>query len=456
MPTLNEDTIAAISTPLGKSGIGVIRLSGKDSRQIVESILLTRNRQLQDHVSILGNIFEPETGHRLDQALVTYFRSPRSYTGEDVIEISCHGSPVVLKTVLGLLLRSGARLATPGEFTFRAFLRGRIDLVQVEAIHDLIEAKTLFQAKVAYQQVAGSLSHRLKPVKDRLIQLISVLEAGVDFAEDDVPILPLEERQRRLSQIQKELSYLHSSFAYGKVVSSGLTLALVGRPNVGKSSLFNALLHDERAIVTEIPGTTRDLISEPADIRGIPFRLLDTAGIREVEDRLERIGIDKSLEALADADKVLLVLDGSAELAHDDQQLLFRLQDLECAIVINKMDLPQRIKLGNIPGRPKAICQVSAKTGEGLELLKDTLTRGLSQDQLDTESTLITNLRHENLLGEALQAVRQVEESIEAQMPDEILLLNLYGALTALNALTGETTVEDILSNIFSTFCIGK
>ena len=457
MALLIEDTIAAISTPLGKSGIGVIRLSGKDSLKITESILLSRKEHIEDRVPTLGSIFEPKAREKLDQALVTYFKSPRSYTGEDVVEISCHGSPVILKAVMRLLLQSGARLATPGEFTFRAFLRGRMDLVQAEAVRDLIEAKTLFQAKVAHQQAAGSLSRRLKPVKNQLIQLISVLEAGVDFAEDDVPVMAWEEIRERLVPIDQELKHLHSSFSYGKIVTTGLTLAIMGRPNVGKSSLFNAFLREERAIVTEVPGTTRDLITESTEIQGIPVRLVDTAGIREVSDKVERIGIDKSFEALADADRILLLLDGSEELAAEDRRLLSELEGMEYYLVINKVDLPQRIGLENITGTPKAICQTSAKTGQGVELLKDTLVREFSQEKvLEREGAFVTSIRHEKLIGEALQATSRVRQSLQEQMPHEIVLLDLYATLRALNALTGETTVEDILDNIFSTFCIGK
>jgi tRNA modification GTPase len=374
-----------------------------------------------------------------------------------VVEISCHGSPVILKAILEVLLNSGARLATPGEFTLRAFLRGRIDLVQAEAIHDLIEAKTLFQAKVARQQAAGSVSHRLKPVKEGLIQLISLLEAGIDFAEDDVAILPWDEIEERLGGIERELRYLHTSFSVGKIVASGATIAIVGRPNVGKSSLFNALLKEERAIVTEVPGTTRDLIAETTQIHGIPVRLLDTAGIRDVIDKIEQIGIDKSFEALADADRILLLLDGSEELTAEDLYLLSQLQNREYYLVINKMDLPQRLDLSSINGHARTLSHVSAKTGQGVDSLIEAIFGEFDQEKvLEREGSFITNIRHKRLIGEALESLTRVEQSLQDRMPHEVLLLDLYVALKALNSLTGETTVEDILGNIFSTFCIGK
>jgi tRNA modification GTPase len=456
MQTLLEDTIAAVATPVGKGGIGIIRLSGSQSLPLAHSILSGGTDVAQDRVPFLARIVEPGTGHRIDQALVTCFRAPRSYTGEDVVEISCHGSPVVLNATLDLLVRAGARLATPGEFTLRAFLRGRMDLVQAEAVRDLIEAKTLFQAKVAHQQVAGSLSHKLKPLKDGLVRLISLLEAGIDFAEDDVPLLSSEEIRERLDFLVYGLDQLHASYRQGKIVGMGLSLAIVGRPNVGKSSLFNALLRQDRAIVTEIPGTTRDLIAESIEIRGIPFRLLDTAGIRKVSEPVERIGIDKSLEAMADADRVLLVLDGSEEFIEADRDLMSLLGNRRYTVVINKSDLPQKTGWERILAERGAF-SVSAKTGAGVEFLKETLVEDVNREgALEGEGSFVTNIRHAELLGKTVEALTRVQESLQSDLPHEILLLDCYAGLKALNALTGETTLEDILDNIFSTFCIGK
>jgi len=457
MPTLTEDTIVAISTPMGRSGIGVIRLSGKGSLSIVDTVFKRPSSLLRDRSPALGDIVDPENNQVLDQVLVTCFLAPRSFTREDVAEVSCHGSPVVLKAILELLIRQGARLATPGEFSLRAFLRGRIDLVQAEAIHDLIEARTLFQARVARQQAGGALSHRLGPLKEQLIQLIALLEASIDFADDDVSVLPSAEVEQRLAPLLQELQRLQASYAFGRVLAEGLSLAIVGRPNVGKSSLFNALLEEPRAIVTELPGTTRDLLSETAQICGIPVRLMDTAGIRTVQDRIEQLGINRSLEALVDADQLLVVMDGSEELGQADHDLLKRMEGRLYHLAINKMDLPQRWDPVSIKAGAQTVTSVSALTGEGIRTLKTRMYQAFQHDEaLENEGALLTNLRHAQSVREAVEALFRVHEEVAQGLPQEILLLDLYVCLRALNALTGETTVEDILDRIFSTFCIGK
>ena len=454
MPTLIEDTIAAISTPLGKSGLGVIRLSGKDSRRIALSLFSAPHNNIEDRVPVLGRVFEPSTGDVIDQAVVTYFQAPRSFTREDLVEISCHGSPVILKGILRLALEAGARLASPGEFTLRAFLRGRIDLVQAEAIRDLIEAQTLFQVKVAQEQLTGSISRRVRPAKEGLVRLIALLEAGIDFAEDDVSVLPEAEIGRRLSNIEAGLVPLRASFTLGKIVSSGLSIALAGRPNVGKSSVFNALLQEDRSIVTEIPGTTRDLVSETTQIQGIPVRLMDTAGIREANDRVEQLGIDRSVEAVADADQVLFIVDGSEPWTTMDAEILVRLEARSYLLVVNKIDLTQELEEQSLPLGAKSVCRVSAKTGQGIEDLRRALFKGYGLQE--GQGGLVTNIRQEQLIESTLVALAKCQKSLTTQMPHEVILLDLYSALKALNALTGETTVEDILDNIFSTFCIGK
>ena len=389
-----------------------------------------------------------DSGATVDQVVVSYFAAPRSYTGEHLVEISCHGSPVVLRFCLEHACAAGARIAEPGEFTLRAYLNGRIDLPQAEAVRDLIEATTLYQARVAAQQVEGSVSKRIRPIKEQLVELIALLEAGIDFAEDDVSVAPAQEILRRLDPMEQSISALAATFDYGKLVHSGITLAIVGRPNVGKSSLFNRLLEQDRAIVTDIPGTTRDLVSEVAAIRGIPVKFVDTAGIRSGQDLVEALGIERSYQAMADADVTLVVIDLSAPFTADDLALAGRAkQQGRWILVGNKADLPRAAE-------PKQdFVAVSALTGEGIEQLREAITPLAARDQ---ESGFITSIRHEQLLGETLEALSQARKATELGIPHEMLLLDLYAALRPLDSITGATTADDILNRIFSTFCIGK
>src|SRR5215467_11974745 len=333
-----DDTIVAIATPPGRGGIGVVRLAGPEARTIACSMLRLKHEFAAGR-AVFGEVIEPATGERIDEAVITFFAKPHSYTADDVVEISAHGAPVVLRHIVELATGQGARLAEPGEFTMRAFLNGRIDLTQAEAVRDLIESQTLYQAKVAAQQLEGSLSRRLQPIKRKLVELIAVMEAGIDFAEDDVSVLPASEILSRLQEIQAPLEQLRASFAYGKIVHEGLTLAIVGRPNVGKSSLFNRLVERERAIVTATPGTTRDLVTETVSLGGIPIRLVDTAGIRRSTDEAESIGIRKSYEALSEADMVLVVLDSTRDVSAEDRELLQAGQSRRAIAVANKSDL---------------------------------------------------------------------------------------------------------------------
>lgn len=390
-------------------------------------------------------------GHAVDQVVVTYFAAPRSYTTEDVIEISCHGSPVVLRFAMERACAAGARLAEPGEFTLRAYLKGRIDLPRAEAIRDLIDATTLYQARIAAQQAEGSVSRRLKPVKEQLLELIALLEAGIDFAEDDISVAPLEEILRRIDPVLAAVRTLIASFAYGKLVREGFTLAIAGRPNVGKSSLFNRLLERDRAIVTDIPGTTRDTISEIAALDGIPVRFVDTAGIREGEDVVEKLGIERSYQAIADADLTLVVVDLSSPLAGDDWRLIEKAQAQGRSLIAgNKCDLPMRADVSGA-------LSVSALTGAGIAELRRAVVDALApRGRFEQEGGFITNLRHDQLLRESGEALEQARKAAEHGLPHEMLLLDLYAALRPIDGITGATTVDDILNRIFSTFCIGK
>lgn len=446
-----RDTIVAISTPLASAGLGVVRLSGTLSRNVAQSILrFPCAPRWRSWSSELAELID-ESGAVVDQVVVSFFEAPRSYTAEDVIEISCHGAPVVLRFCLERAVAHGARLAEPGEFTLRAYLNGRIDLPQAEAVRELIDATTLYQARVAAQQMEGSVSRRIRPIKEQLLELIALLEAGIDFAEDDISVAPAEDLLRRLDPILREIERLVASFVTGKLVFQGFTLAIAGRPNVGKSSLFNRLLEQDRAIVTAIPGTTRDTVSESTSLEGVPLKLVDTAGIRASHDLVESLGIERSYQAMADADLTLLVLDSSEGLTPADRELIEKLRDRRPIIAANKCDLGWH--LHQVPGA----LPVSAVTGEGIPDLRTAILRCLAPDGLVApESGSITSLRHERLLRESLDALGNAKKAVEFQIPHEMLLIDLYAALRPTDAITGATTADDILNRIFSTFCIGK
>jgi len=465
-PVYLDDTIVAIATPSGRGGIGVVRLSGADARKIARPMLrLAHGKDLEVGHAHFGELIDPVTGERLDEVVVTFFAKPHSYTADDVVEISCHGSPVVLRHVVQMALASGARLAEPGEFTMRAFLNGRIDLTQAEAVRDLIESQTLYQAQVAARQLEGGLSKRLQPTKQKLIELVAVLEAGVDFAEDDVSVMPDEQILARIAAIRTPLEELLASFAFGKIVHEGLTLAIVGRPNVGKSSLFNRLVERERAIVTATPGTTRDLVSETVSLGGIPVRLVDTAGIRTALDEAESIGVRKSMEALADANIALVVLDVAGFTGGDftpDQELLEKTRDRLRIVVCNKSDLLAADR-GMIISKLQLDEQVppavftSALTGDGIEQLRSMILEKVRGDAgAEQESGLLTDARQQKLVEDAIAALDRTAAAVPLKTPHEMLLLDLYSALRALDDITGTTTADDILNLIFSSFCIGK
>lgn len=458
-----DETIVAVATPAGRGGIGVVRLSGPEAPNIARPMLRLKH-ELQAGRAVLGELIdarknEQETNtltsppNRIDEVVVTYFAKPHSYTTEDVVEIAAHGSPVVLRHIVEMAIARGARLAEPGEFTMRAFLNGRIDLAQAEAVKDLIEAQTLYQAKVAAQQLDGALSRRLQPIKQQLVELIAVLEAGIDFAEDDVLVLPGEQILRRIAEVRAPLKTLAASFAFGKLVHEGLTLAIVGRPNVGKSSLFNRLVERERAIVTATPGTTRDLVSETVAIGGIPIRLVDTAGIRQAQDEAEEIGIQKSREALADADLVLVVTDASQPHDEEDRKLTASLKNRAVIFVENKLDLA---RIANDSTKNDRV-RTSALTGEGITQLREEILRHVGAGAtMQLTPGFLTSTRHQALVTQSLSALEAANDAVGNRTPHEMLLLDLYSALRPLDEITGATTADDILNLIFSRFCIGK
>lgn len=449
-----NDTIVAISTPPGRGGIGIVRLSGPRSLDIALPLLKLRG-ELEAARARFAEIVDPETQSKLDEAVVTYFARPNSYTGEDIVEIAAHGSPVILDLLVRQSLAAGARLAHPGEFTERAFLSGRIDLTQAEAVRDLIEAQTLYQARVAAQQLDGALSRRVKPIKQRLVELIAVLEAGIDFAEDDIDVTPDAQIVIRIDSIAAPLAELARTFEQGRIVHSGLALAIVGRPNVGKSSLFNRLVERERAIVTATPGTTRDLVTEKVAIGGIPIELVDTAGLREAVDEAESIGIQKSREALADADLVLVVLDSSTAMRSEDLELIASVADRRALIVRNKSDISDQPSIWESAHKTRTI-RTSALTGEGIDDLRSAILDLVRGSGSGVEDGLLTNMRQHQAITSALDSLEWAKKAVSKKIPHEMLLLDLYTTLRQMDSLTGETTPDDILNLIFSTFCIGK
>jgi tRNA modification GTPase len=452
-----NETIVAVATAPGRGGIGIVRLSGPEATRIAQPMLLLRN-PLAHAQARFGDVLDLDTQEKLDEAVVTFFAAPHSYTGEDVVEVAAHGSPVILETLVRQALRGGARLAAPGEFTQRAFLSGRIDLTQAEAVHDLIEAQTLYQARVAAQQLQGGLSRRIKPIKEGLVALIALLEAGIDFAEDDVDVLPGAEIVSRISEISGHLQPVADSFARGRIVQAGLMLAIVGRPNAGKSSLFNRIVQRERAIVTAAPGTTRDLVTERVSLGGIPVELVDTAGMREASDEAEQIGIRKSREALADADMVLLVLDATVAPEQEELQLLATLAQRRAVVVVNKSDLahPSAAMEEALNDLGLPVVLTSALSGEGVGELKHKMLAMVTDQTVETETGMLTTLRQYAAVTSTLEGLAAASAAAEQNIPHEMVLLDLYGALRHLDSLTGETTSDDILNLIFSTFCIGK
>jgi tRNA modification GTPase len=442
----HQDTIVAISTAPGRGGIGVVRLSGESAPQIVAPLLHLRHPLAATRARFAELL--DTTGAVLDQAVVTYFAAPHSYTGEDVVEIAAHGSPVLLDYIVRQCCAHGARLAQPGEFTQRAFLAHRIDLTQAEAVADLIASSTLEQARLAARQLGGALAASIAPIKSALVNLIAALEAGIDFAEDDIDVMPSHRITAQIAAIRAPLETLERSFAYGRVVRDGFRLAVVGRPNVGKSSLFNRLVDCDRAIVTATPGTTRDTVSERIAIDGIPVELIDTAGLREATDEAERMGIARSRQAIAEADLVLLVLDATVGISNEDRAIL----DTTTTILVayNKCDL-----LASDAAPDSTALRTSALTGEGIANLRAAIVAAVAGPAL-RESPMLTNLRQHQAVEQSLAGLNAAHAAIASGIPHEMALLDLYESLHALDSLTGTTTTDDLLRLIFSRFCIGK
>jgi len=455
-----NDTIVALSTPPGRSGIGVIRISGWDSLKILRTLIGAEAYNPTPNSLSLKSLIDPNTGETLDEALVCFFKAPHSFTGEDVVELHCHGSPVLLRTVIDLILKLGARLADPGEFSLRAVTNGRLKLTEAEAIRDVIDAQTDTALRQATRQLKGEISNRLRPAKEELLNIIVRLESALEFVEDDLPAVASQEIIESLQRLQQDLSRLRSTFGTGRLLRDGIRVALVGRPNVGKSSLFNSLVGHGRAIVTGIPGTTRDTLTESIGVDGVPVLLIDTAGIRSSSDEIELIGVARARREAADADLLIVVVDGSEALRDEDRFVLAEVSNVRHIVALNKSDLrtfssamfAEQQADQNCP----AVVSVSAKSEAGLESLRTAILQPFANGDAHNEGLLITNARHHDLLVRATEAIASSEQLLDERASEEMVLVGLHNALRYLGEITGETTTEEILGQIFSTFCIGK
>ncbi len=450
------DTIVALSTPPGRSGIGVIRLSGKEALELTRLLLIDNNFEPQpNHVSLKA-IHDSDSREILDHALVTYFKSPHSYTGEDVVEISCHGSPPLLLQVIDSFLFLGARAADAGEFTMRALANGRLNLTQAEAVRDFIDAHTHAAVRQAAKQLGGELSSRLQPIKDSLLDIIVPLESTVEFVEDDLPEDIIHNLAQKLSILSANINEMADTFRRGRLLKDGLRVTLVGRPNVGKSSVFNSLLLSDRAIVTDIPGTTRDALSEVLNLDGIAVLITDTAGVRTSSDTIEQLGIERTRRAISDADVVIVIFDGSQPLTYEDKAILHEASDNRFIIALNKSDLNSFSEVVPLWAESYPRISISAKTGVGLNFLSAAIIDFYSANYTNESSFVITSARHYDLLRRTRDAISSSENLILQRISEELVLAKLYEALSLLGEITGEATPEDVLSQIFSTFCIGK
>lgn len=457
---MDFDTIAAVATPLGEGGIAIIRVSGTQAVEAVDKIYKGRHKlsTVDTHTIHYGHLVDSE-GDVLEEVMVSVMRAPRTFTREDVVEINCHGGIVSVKRVLDLVLEQGVRMAEPGEFTKRAFLNGRIDLSQAEAVIDLIRAKTDKAMKVALHQVQGKLSLLIEDLRRQLIELMAHIEVTIDYPEHDVDDVTRNLLAEKSRWVQEEIEKLLRTAKQGKILREGLSTVIVGRPNVGKSSLLNSLLQEVKAIVTDIPGTTRDIIEEYVNVRGIPLRLVDTAGIRDTEDIVERIGVEKSREMLSKADLVLLVLNYGEELTEEDRNLLQVVQPMNAIIIVNKVDLPQRIDLSEVQQMvgTMPIVMMSIAKEEGIERLEEAIASKFFSGSIQSDDlTYVSNARHIQLLREASQVIGEAIEAVESGLPVDMVAFDIRRTWELLGEVIGDTVSDDLISQIFAQFCLGK
>ncbi len=454
-------TIASISTAPGIGGIGIIRMSGKNTFNVLDKIFKAKSpksiEEIPGYTIKYGHIFDGEK--IIDEVLVSYFKAPKSYTTEDMCEINSHGGTVIMRKILELCLKNGAELAEPGEFTKRAFLGGRIDLSQAESIIDIINAKSEREAKEGIKQLEGFLSEKINEIKNNLLEIMTNIEVSIDYPEYDTPEVTNNDILRNIEESRKKLEDLKKSFDNGKLIKQGIKTVIIGKPNAGKSSLLNAILKEDRAIVTEIEGTTRDTIEEFVNINGIPLNLIDTAGIRNAKDEVERIGIEKSKKLAEDADLIIAILDSSKELSEEDIEILEIAKNKKSIVILNKVDLEQKIK----PENPKLeifnknIINLSAKNKIGLESLFEKITTMFNLDEINIDNDIvITNERHKNLISKAIENLDKAKNILKDGMPVDIIAISLKDVLSNLGAITGEEAGEEIINEIFARFCLGK
>ncbi|QIB27865.1 tRNA uridine-5-carboxymethylaminomethyl(34) synthesis GTPase MnmE [Caloranaerobacter azorensis] len=457
------DTIAAVATAPGEAGIGIVRISGEKALEIVDKIFRTKKERklsdFQERRLTYGYIVEPDTGKKIDEVLAVYMKAPYTYTKEDIVEINCHGGMIPVRRILEIVLENGARLAEPGEFTKRAFLNGRIDLSQAEAVIDLIRAKTDSSFDVSFNQLEGGLSKEINEIREILLRMLANIEASIDFPEEDIETMTYKELVDEGNNVLKRIEKLLDTVYTGKILREGLKTVILGKPNVGKSSLMNAILRENRAIVTDIPGTTRDIIEEYVNIKGIPLKIIDTAGIRETEDVVERIGVERAKSLLEEADLVIVLFDVSKELTEEDMEIARLVKNKKVIVLTNKIDLPPVVSREEIekilPG--KKIIETSIIKGEGLEVLEDSLKEMFFAGEIKIkDNTIVTNARHKSLLLKAKKNIEEAIESIEMGMPIDCIEVDVKDCWENLGQITGDTVTEDIIDKIFEEFCIGK
>ncbi|MGI6777187.1 MAG: tRNA uridine-5-carboxymethylaminomethyl(34) synthesis GTPase MnmE [Acetivibrionales bacterium] len=460
----DNDTIAAISTPYGTGGIGIIRISGENAFEIVKKIFSGKTpfEKIRSHSIRYGKIIEPESGETIDEVLISKMQKPNTFTREDVVEINCHGGTLVLKRILELVVKQGARLAEPGEFTKRAFLNGRIDLSQAEAVIDLINSKTGESSRAAVDQLEGKLSKRIKEARQKLIELIAHIEVTVDYPEHDIEEITGENVYKELVGIKRMLGRIVEGFDKGRIIREGINAVIIGRPNVGKSSLLNELSGKTRAIVTDIPGTTRDIIEEYININGIPVRITDTAGIRETEDIVEKIGVESARKAIEKADLIIMMMDAKDGIRNEDISLLNMIKHKKHIIVFNKMDLIDdgagADPIEGLPDEEKEnVVKTSLKEDFGIDHLQEEITRLFMKGGINPNSEyLVTNIRHKDAIDKALDSINEALKAFESKMPLDLVTIDIKNAAEFLGQITGESVSEDVMHEIFSRFCLGK